>query len=1152
MKRPIKAGFIIAMALFFSCGTESGKLVVSRTTCEYATHPMGVDKPQPRFGWQLESDERDQHQIAYHLVVVRSPKGLNPDHADMWNSKIVFSDRSIHVPYKGLSLESGQRYTWSVRVCSQDSVWSDWSEPSQFVTGILNPQEWRAEWIGRQDQTPQNDKGYYDAPDLNAHAESLLPDSSSLLLRKNISLSKPIKSAVAFASGLGFYEFYINGIRVGNKVLNPAKTNYGQRVLYDTYDVTALLHTGENGLGFHVGNGWYNPLKKWWSWRMQWFGSKRAMLQMHITYEDGSTDTVITDASWKASKGPVQSACIYDGEIYDARLEQSGWSRPQFDDSEWSHAMAVQPPGGQLTAQVMPAIKLVEEIEPKSITRMDSSVVVDMGQNFSGWLRVRIDDSEPGARIVLKYAENLDAKTGHIDPHSNNLALARDIYVCRGETPEIYEPRFTWHGFRYVEITGLEDLDADAVVGCVVHSDCTPAGDFDLAHDKLEHVHDCVLWSQRSNLLGVPLDCPQRDERLGWLGDAHVTAKEAMYNFDMALFYEKWLEDIRMGQDPETGALPHISPRPFLDAGGDPPWSAGYALMCWDFYKHYHDREFLAHHYPAMKAYVRYLSSQATDYVLPPSRYGDWASANETGWWSRGMHTAVSTGYYLYCSQILTLAAKALGIEHEAEVYEDLARQIRKAYHVNFFHFENGSAFYEMNSQFANLFPLYLGVPPAELDGQVWKSLLNNILHVHNGHLSTGILGTQYLMELLSERNRIDIAWLIATRPDYPGWIDMTLNRTTLSEHWNGHGSNNHVMFGSIDSWLYQYIAGIRSDALAPGFKRFTIRPMIPPQLGWVKASTRTLYGKVASQWRVDGDRYELHVTVPVNTRALVFVLTSDRAFITENGNEIDSDSAVRFIGMQRDHAVFEVGSGHYIFRSRITPDLIPRPWVENVSISPDKNVIFNQGKAEIRLSCPTPGADIRYTLDGSMPHERSALYSDPVPLENSCTLHARAFKEGLHDGFPSSQSFSVLDPQVNGLTYRYFRGRWDRVPDFETLEPERTGKIYDLNLGAVEPDKFDFAIEFSGRIAIPESGNYTFFLASNDGSWMQIDDRLLIDNDGGHPLRERSGDVYLHKGEHGFRVGYFQTGGSYALNVAIKGPGLPRQAIPLEWFRSE
>jgi len=877
--------------------------------CQSLINPTGIDNCRPYFSWILESDKRGQNQTAYQIIVADNEKDIDSDKGSAWNSGKISSNQTFAVYYEGQPLVSNRTYYWKVRIWDMDGNTSKFSQTARFTTSILDSVVWKAKWMGMgTGKDPVNKKGFYDkAINIDEEGDSICYHESSLLLRKEFSLSKPVKQAILHVCGLGLYELSINGKRIGTKVLNPAKTNYNKVVLYDSYDVTSNLDDEDNVIGIMLGNGWFNPIHKWWSWRMQWFGEKRAKLQMHLTFKDNSTQIITSDGTWKIAEGPVREHCIYDGEVYDAGREFTGWDKSGFDDSEWEFVKIVNPPRGALKSQIMPAIAQTEKLKPISVTQPNDTIwVVDFGQNFAGWVKIHLKEEE-GSRLTIRYAEN--GKDGMIDVSTNLMAMATDTYIAKGGVQEIYEPRFTYHGFRYVEISGLSrELSPDDIEGVVVHSAVEHIGHFECSNEQINRIHQAILWSQRSNLMGFPTDCPQREERLGWIGDAHVVAEEAIYNFDMNLFYTKWLNDIRANQD-TLGYIPYVAPRPISLGHSAISWSSGYHLIVWYNYLYYGDIHILADNYETMKKYVDYLTLRSSNFIAQNDKYGDWVSPLEG--WSQGLPMCTSTAFYYYITSILAKSASLLGIEQDAQEYLALSESIKKAFNQKFYHPEERS--YDNGSQCANALALFMNIVPEPNRKEVLQTLIEDIKS-RNGHLTTGILGTKYLMEILSLENRSDIAWLVATRTDYPGWIHMIKNRTTLSEHWDQSGSSNHVMLGSIDSWFYHVLAGIRPDEHAPGYENIVIKPFFPEDLSWVKASVGTARGDIVSEWEKRGNRLQMKVEIPVNSTATIYIPAEDSAEVHEGSVPAGNAEGVTFLKMEDNHAVYNIGSGIYHF----------------------------------------------------------------------------------------------------------------------------------------------------------------------------------------------------------------------------------------------
>ncbi len=744
--------------------------------------------------------------------------------------------------------------------------------------------------------------------------DTIVHEGRSVLLRSNILCEKKIREAKAYITGLGFYEFYVNGQRMGESVLTPAKTNYLKEVLYDTYDVTSSLREGENGLGIHLGNGWYNPYKKWWKeYRMQWFGSKRARMQLHVLFEDGTKEIYSTNAQWKASPGPALYNCVYDGEIFDARKKMAGWSNSDFNSDAWQNVRIMSDPGGKMTSQVMPPIKVLEyKVPVNKWTTQNGGVIFDMGQNFTGWVKL-IATGSKGTKIRLRFAEDIHAD-GSLDPSSNEHARAEAVYIMNGKGKEIYEPHFTYYGFQYVELTAEPLIpEIESITGCVVHSSNPHTGQFTSANELVNKIHRATVWSQKSNMIGYPMDCPQRDERLGWLGDVQVSAEQAIYNFDMRHFFKNWLKGIRLNQDPVTGDLPIISPRPYLaDEGVE--WSSTFITLTWDYYVHYGDVEVLKDNYEAMKRYMDFLKDISDDYIVPSGWIGDWGSLVKG--WQEGQPESVPTAYYYLNATILEKIATLLNKGEDKSYFNKLSTEIKKAFNSEFYQPDTKN--YHNGSQMANAFPLYLGLVNEAERAAVLDHLSENIIVDNDTHLTTGVLGTKYMPEALAKGGRHEIVWALINQDTYPSWHEMMKRYNTVCEFWSLKQSKNHVMMGSIDAWFFKYIAGIRPDETKPGYKHFYIQPYLPVNLNEATAQIETCRGNVVSGWERSGNQLLFNYSIPFNTEVTILLPLAKDITITENGKQVDELKGIKKVGYSDGHHVIIAGAGNYRFKAEI------------------------------------------------------------------------------------------------------------------------------------------------------------------------------------------------------------------------------------------
>lgn len=850
---------------------------------EYLVDPMGVDVTRPRLSWKLEHPERGQQQTAYQVLVSLEPAVAS---GEVWDSGRVASPESVHVVYGGKPLMSGRTYYWKVRWWDKEGRASAYSRVARFHTGLLAASEWRGRWITGGGQ-----------------------------LRKEFRLAGQPMRAYAYISGLGYYELRINGRKVGDHVLDPGWTTYEKRVLYSTYDVTPYLRAGENAVAVMLGHGWY--------------GSRALLLQMHIELEGGGRAEVVSDASWKVHPGPVVSDSIYDGETYDARRETPGWDRPGFDDAGWNAASLADAPKGVLSAQMMPPIRVVETIVPLRVTNPRPGMwVYDMGQNFSGWVRLKVRGPR-GTAVKLRHAELL-YDDGTINVENLRRARATDVYILRGDgEAEIYEPRFTYHGFRYVELTGYPGTPPpDAVRGRVVHTDVRPTGGFSCSNDVINRIQRLIYWGTKTNLHSVPTDCNQRDERMGWMADAHLYAETAMLNFDMPAFYTNFLRNIRDVQG-EDGTVTDTVPHKWGQRPADPAWGSAYPLIAWYMYQYYGDRRILEEHYAGIKAWADFLDSKAEDGIVSYSYYGDWVAVRKTP------GSLVSTFYYYWSTDVTARAAEILGRKEEAANYRRRARAIAEAFHRKFYNAENRS--YANGAQTANLLPLFLEIAPKEVRSAVWSNLVNDIVYENNTHLTTGIIGTKYLMPLLTRMNRSDLAYELASQTTYPSWGYMAENgATTLWELWQNKtgpsmNSHNHPMFGSVGQWFYNALAGIQGG---PGFEQIRIEPQVVRDLRWASGSVETVRGLVSSSWRRTEDGLRLEVTIPVGSQAEVHLpkLGLEAVEVFESGQLIWDGQArlgtapgVTGVRQTERAVICATGSGRFIFELKGRQSVEPR-----------------------------------------------------------------------------------------------------------------------------------------------------------------------------------------------------------------------------------
>jgi alpha-L-rhamnosidase len=880
---------VVAVSLFgVPCFAANGAEAPTHLRCEYLSNPIGIDVRQPRFQWVLDNSRRGEMQTAYQVLVGSSSANIVQDRGDVWDSGKVVSADSTQVVYKGKQLESGHTYYWKVRIWDAQGTPGAYSRPATFGMGLLSRSDWKGQWIG-----------------------------GGGLLRKDFKLAGQVIRARVYVTALGYYELHINGKRIGDKVLDPAWTVYPKRVLYSTYDVTSALKSGSNAVGVMLGGGWATQE----AGGPAYYKAPALLLQMNIELADGKTVSVSTDTSWKTAAGPVVSDSVYDGDVFDARREQPGWDLPGFNDSGWAQARQEAGTEGAISAEMMPPIRVVDTLVPRSMTNPEPGVYVyDFGQNFAGWARLRVRGRR-GTKVRLRFSE-LIYPNGMLNCQNLRSAKARDIYILRGDGLEKYEPHFTYHGFRYVELTGYPGTPSlNTIRGRMVNSAVRTTGSFVASKQILNQIQHLIHWGQLSNLYSVPTDCDQRNERQGWMGDAQVSAEEAMMNFDMAAFYTNFVRDIHDAQKPD-GEIPDTVPHKYGQYPGDPAWGTAYPLLCWYMWQQYGDKRILQENYEGLKKYVEFLRTRAQGNVLRYSYYGDWIAIKHTP------GALVSDSYFYYDTRILSNVAKILGKSEDAETYSKLSGEIKDAFNKAFYNAETGE--YANGTQTAQAMPLFLDLVPKKDRGGVMGKLYNNIVYEHNTHLTTGFIGIKYLLPVLTRNGASDLAYELATQTTYPSWGYMIKQgATTLWELWQDKigpsmNSHDHIMLGSIGAWFYRALGGINLGPDGEGYRHILIEPHMVEDLHWASASIESVRGQVSCSWMKKPGEVAMEVTIPTNSDAKIVVPEEDSMttvtvregnhVVWENGKFVPGDPGITAASAASHAITFDVGSGHYQF----------------------------------------------------------------------------------------------------------------------------------------------------------------------------------------------------------------------------------------------
>jgi alpha-L-rhamnosidase len=784
---------------------------------------------------------------------------------------------------------------------------------------------------------PAQELGAYGIAPWGAAGSTVEHRLPARMLRKEFALDKDkkVKRAVVYYAGLGLSELYLNGAKAGDHALSPGLTDYDKRALYETFDVTARLAAGPNAIGLLLGNGRYYAPRSQPGTRN--FGFPKAIVQLNIEYQDGSRGSVVSDDSWKLSTaGPIRANNEYDGEEYDARMEPSGWDRAGFDDSSWEAAQLVAAPQGALASQLAEPLRVVETRHPVSLKQLRPGVwIFDMGQNMVGWCRLHVEGPR-GAAVQLRHAETLHPD-GSLYVANLRTARATDLYTLKGGGPETWEPRFTYHGFRYVELTGFPGTPTAATLeGRVVQDDMQPTVDFTSSNSLLNQIHHNMFWGIRGNYRSIPTDCPQRDERQGWLGDRSQVSRSESYLFDVAAFYSKWETDIADSQRPD-GSIPVVSPNYWPQYHDDLTWPSTFIFVPGMLYDQYGDRRVLEREYPAMRKWLEHERTYLTDGLMPKDTYGDWCVPPEDPLLIHSKDparitngTLIGSAYYYHLLRTVARYARILDKPTEAADLDRLAEEVNSAFQMKYFKALDN--IYDNGTQTSSILPLYFQMVPAENRAAVLASLVRNIEVVSDNHVGTGLVGAQWLMRTLSDNGQATLAYTIATQKTYPGWGYMvSQGATTIWELWNGNtadpamNSGNHVMqIGDLAVWMYEYLAGIRSDPGNPGFRHAIIHPYPAGDLTSVKASHKTMYGAIAASWTRQAGRFTLSVTVPPNTTATVWVPAADPSAVKESGHAAASAKGVQFVRGESGAAVFEVQSGTYRFSAPAAAPAVP------------------------------------------------------------------------------------------------------------------------------------------------------------------------------------------------------------------------------------
>jgi alpha-L-rhamnosidase len=917
MKKRITLSLVALFVLISSCSRANQEkisdLKITHLRCEYLKNPLGIDAVKPRLSWILESSDRGQKQTAYRINVSSSKEILQKNTGDLWDSGKVKSDLTNQIVYEGKKLHSRMKCYWKVFVWDNNRSMRESHGDGFWTMGLLDEEDWKGSWIGME-LDPRFLK-----------PEKLAAGPPPPWFRNTFALGKPVKSALVYITARGIFRLHVNGQQIGKDVFAPEWTDYNKRIQYRTYDVTENLKQGKNAIGAVVGDGWYSGYLGWRKFRGNYGLQNSLFFQLEVEYEDGTTEIIASDKTWRCSDGPIISSDLLMGEHYDARKEMPGWDTTEFDDRDWKPVVVVDKPQTKLVAQPSETVQVKQYIEPVEMTEPKKGVYVfDLRQNIAGWVKLKVR-GKAGTKVTLRHAERLNPD-GTIYTTNLRDAKAMDTYILKGGEEEVFEPRFTFHGFQYVELTGFPGVpDKNAITGCAIYSAAPPAGSFECSSPMVNQLYKNLTWSQRGNYISVPTDCPQRDERLGWMGDAQIFIRTGTFNMDIAAFFTKWMRDVVDAQSGE-GAFPDFAPRlkdkALMRFESAPAWGDAGIIVPWTIYRVYGDTRLIIEHWEAMAKWMDFLQEANPDLIRRKetgNNYGDWLSIE-----ADTPKDLLATAYWAYDAELMAKMARVIGQGSQASYYEKLFQNIREAFQREFVLLDGRI---KGETQTGYLLALAMDLIPENLRSRSAEHLVENIKQ-RDWHLSTGFVGAGYLLPVLSQMDHSGVAYRLLLNETFPSWgYSIKQGATTIWERWDGWteekgfqdpgmNSFNHYAFGSVAEWFFCFVAGIDLDPEVPAYKRFKIQPDVGGGLEYAKARYNSIHGKIVSGWELENGKLIMNVSVPANTSAFVYVPTEDISQVTEGGKLVKDSEGVKFLRMEKGAAVFKVDSGSYIFES--------------------------------------------------------------------------------------------------------------------------------------------------------------------------------------------------------------------------------------------
>ena len=915
----------ILLGLMLLCGTNVWSYSVYHLTCEHATNPLGVETSTPRFSWKLHAQERGTMQSAYQIIVADTEENLSEENCNIWNSGKVYSDNSVLVPFSGKTLTPATTYYWKVRSWDNRGDSSSWSKTARFTTGLPTEADWgKARWIALE-RDSRKTIPFIHAPLVKKTVKAEETVSYKLpQFRKEIAIKKEIKQALIFICGLGHFDLFLNGKKVGNHFLDPGWTLYNKEALYVAFDVTDNLHAGKNVMGVMLGNGFYHIPRERYFKLLGSFGAPKMRLKLLIRYSDGSHEEIVSDKSWRTTESAITYSSIYGGEDYDATREEKGWNdKCEFDTRNWEKAIEVKQ-DIILRAQVNNA--MTERQRVPTVTRYKNEKgqwIYDLGQNFSGIIHVVLKSgkSQP---VIFRPAELLNK-----DRSVNQSATGRPYYfkyTTRGDnTTEEWQPRFSYYGFRYVQIEGAVPAQEEnpdglpeivSLEGIHLCNSAAETGTFSCSKPLFNQIYNLIDWAMRSNMASVLTDCPHR-EKLGWLEQNHLMQYALQYRYDMATAYSKIMNDMEASQL-ENGCIPTIAPEYVrFDSGFEdtPEWGSAFIICPWYIYQWYGDRRLIEEHYPAMQKFLDYLTSRSNNHIVAYG-LGDWfdIGPKKPGRAQLTSNGLTATTIYYYDATLMARMAGILGKADDQKRYSNLAAEIKEAYNQTFFHLTDTT--YDKNSQTANAMSLYMGLVEPPYREKIIRNLLSDI-EDRNYALTAGDIGYRYVLRTLEECGLEETIYRMNCQYDVPGYgWQLAHGATSLTESWQAYGfvSNNHMMLGHFMEWLFSGLGGIRQDDHSTAFRHIVIDPQAVGDITYASTEYESTYGRIACQWKKQAGKYTLRVEVPANCRAIVTLPSDNPEHISEYGVPLSCRKEILPVDKGHKESRWAIGSGSYLF----------------------------------------------------------------------------------------------------------------------------------------------------------------------------------------------------------------------------------------------